>query len=64
MKMNSTTANTAARQLTHSNTGIPDSDIEKIADEIIAHGCNADGMLPSIPLIGRDGIVKVLNMAK
>jgi alcohol dehydrogenase class IV len=44
--------------------GIPHSDIEKIADEIVAHGCNAEGMLPSLPPIGRDGIIEVLNMAK
>lgn len=49
---------------TLSDAGIPDSDIEKIADEIVAHGCDANGMLPSIPPIGRDGIVKILDMAK
>ena len=49
---------------TLSAAGLPLSDIEKIADEIVAHGCNAQGELPSIPPIGRDGIVKILNMAK
>ncbi len=49
---------------TLSAAGIPESDIEKIADEIVAHGCNAEGMLPSIPPIGRDGIIKTLNLAK
>ena len=49
---------------TLTGAGIPHSDIEKIADEIVAHGCNAEGLLPSIPPIGRDGIVKILNMAK
>ncbi|MBR6726901.1 MAG: iron-containing alcohol dehydrogenase [Clostridia bacterium] len=43
---------------------IPPEDIEKIADEIVAHGCDAEGMLPSIPKIGRDGILTVLEMAK
>ena len=49
---------------TLSGAGIPLSDIERIADEIVAHGCNAEGMLPSIPPIGRAGIVDILNMAK
>lgn len=49
---------------TLSAAGIPASDIEKIADEIVAHGCNAEGMLPSIPPIGRDGIIRILNLAK
>ena len=49
---------------TLSAAGIPESDIEKIADEIVAHGCNAEGMLPSIPPIGRDGIIKTLSLAK
>ena len=43
---------------------IPAEDIEKIADEIVAHGCDADGNLPSLPKIGKDGILKILNMAK
>lgn len=46
------------------NAGIPASDIEKIADEIVAHGCDANGFLPSLPPIGRDGIVKILHMAE
>ena len=49
---------------TLSAAGIPLSDVERIADEIVAHGCNAEGMLPSIPPIGRDGIIEILNMAK
>ena len=49
---------------TLSAAGIPLTDIEKIANEIVAHGCNAQGQLPSIPPIGRDGIIKILNMAK
>ena len=49
---------------TLSAANIPASDIEKIADEIVEHGCDADGMLPSIPKIGREGIVSILKMAK
>lgn len=49
---------------TLSAAGVPVGDIEKIADEIVAHGCDAEGMLPSIPPVGRDGIIKTLNLAK
>ena len=49
---------------TLSAAGVPLSDIERIADEIVAHGCNAQGELPSIPPIGREGILEILNMAK
>lgn len=49
---------------TLSAAGVPLTDIEKIADEIVAHGCNAQGELPSIPPIGKDGILAILNMAK
>ena len=49
---------------TLSQANIPVGDIEKIACEIVAHGCDAEGMLPSIPRIGKDGILAVLNMAK
>ena len=49
---------------TLSAANIPAEDIEKIADEIVAHGCDADGNLPSLPKIGKDGILAVLNMAK
>ena len=49
---------------TLSAANIPVSDIEKIADEIVAHGCDSEGMLPSIPKIGREGIVNILKMAK
>ena len=48
---------------TLSDANIPSSDIERIADEIVAHGCDADGMLPSIPKIGREGIITILQMA-
>ena len=49
-----------------SAAGIPTDEktLEKIADEIVAHGCDAEGFLPSIPPIGKDGILKILNMAK
>lgn len=49
---------------TLSAANIPAADIEKIANEIVIHGCDADGNLPSIPKIGKDGILTVLNMAK
>ena len=49
---------------TLSAANIPAADIEKIAEEIVIHGCDADGNLPSIPKIGKDGILAVLNMAK
>ena len=49
---------------TLSAAGIPGEDIEMIANEIVAHGCDADGNLPSLPKIGKDGILTVLNMAK
>lgn len=48
---------------TFKDAKVPTDENDKIADEIIAHGCDANGNLPSIPAIGRDGIVKVLNMA-
>jgi len=49
---------------TLSAANIPAGNIEKIAQEIVEHGCDADGMLPSIPKIGKDGILAVLEMAK
>lgn len=49
---------------TLSTAGVPTEDIEKIADNIVAHGCDANGNLPSIPPIGKDGILTTLNMAK
>lgn len=45
------------------SVNIPKEDLDKIADEVIAHGCDADGNLPSIPKIGRDGLMTILNMA-
>ena len=43
--------------------GVPKDELSKIADEVIAHGCDAGGNLPSIPKIGRDGLDKILAMA-
>ena len=45
------------------SVNVPKEDLDKIADEVIAHGCDADGNLPSIPKIGRDGLMTILNMA-
>ena len=45
------------------SVNVPKEDLDKIADELIAHGCDADGNLPSIPKIGRDGLMTILNMA-
>lgn len=45
------------------SVGIPKEDLEKIAEEVITHGCDADGNLPSIPKIGKDGLMQILNMA-
>ncbi len=45
------------------DAGIPSEDIEKIADEIVKLGCDKNGNLPSIPPIGRSGIVEVLKMS-
>lgn len=45
------------------SVNVPKEDLNKIADEVIAHGCDADGNLPSIPKIGRDGLMTILNMA-
>ena len=36
----------------------------KKADEIVTHSCDANGFLPSLPPIGRDGIVKILHVAE
>ena len=45
------------------SVNVPKEDLDKIADDVIAHGCDADGNLPSIPKIGRDGLMTILNMA-
>ena len=45
------------------SVNVPKEDLDKIADEVIAHGCDADGNLPCIPKIGRDGLMTILNMA-
>lgn len=51
---------------TLSAAGIPttEDELAQIADDIVAHGCDADGNLPSIPKIGKPGILKILSMAK
>jgi len=49
---------------TLSAAGIPTEDIEKIADNIVEHGCDANGNLASIPPIGRDAILEILHMAE
>ena len=49
---------------TLTSAGVPVADIEKIADEIVAHGCDADGNLPSIPKIGREGILEILHLSE
>jgi alcohol dehydrogenase YqhD (iron-dependent ADH family) len=46
------------------SAGVPADEIEAIADDIIKHGCSAEGFLPSIPALGRADIVEILNMAK
>ena len=43
---------------------VPLEEIPAIAEDILAHGCDANGNLPSIPPIGKDGILEILNMAK
>lgn len=43
--------------------GVPKNELTKIADEVIAHGCDAQGNLPSIPKIGREGLETILDMA-
>ncbi len=43
--------------------GVPTDELDKVADDIVAHGCDADGNLPSLPPIGRGGILTVLQMA-
>ena len=48
---------------TLTDAGVPSEDIDKIADEIVKLGCDKNGNLPSIPPIGRDGIVEILKMS-
>lgn len=47
-----------------SEVGIPESEFDAIADDIVRLGCDANGNLPSIPPIGRDGIMEILKLAK
>ena len=44
--------------------GIEEKDFGAIADDIVAHGCDLNGNLPSIPPIGREGILKTLYLAR
>ncbi|MBP3388852.1 MAG: iron-containing alcohol dehydrogenase [Clostridia bacterium] len=44
--------------------GIPAEDHLRITEEILLHGCNAEGYLPSLPPIGREGIGEILRMAQ
>jgi len=47
-----------------STAGVPVEEIPEIAEDILMHGCDAEGNLPSIPPIGKDGILEILNLAK
>lgn len=49
---------------TLSEVQISENDFEAIADDIVRLGCDSNGNLPSIPPIGRDGIIEVLKLAK
>lgn len=53
----------APHTLTAAGVPTDEESLAKIADEIVCHGCDANGNLPSIPPIGQDGILKVLHMA-
>ena len=48
---------------TLTEVNVPETELDAIADDIVRHGCDKNGNLPSIPLIGRDGILKVLKMS-
>ena len=49
--------------LTEANIPTTSADLENIADNILLHGCDANGNLPSIPPIGKDGILEILKLA-
>ena len=49
---------------TLSEVGVPESDLEMIADEIIKTGGDANGNLPGFPPIGYDDVSKILQLAK
>lgn len=53
----------APHTLRAANIPTDQESLNKIADEIVCHGCDANGNLPSIPPIGRDGILEILHMA-
>lgn len=42
---------------------ITEKDFDMIADEVVRLGCDANGNLPSIPAIGRDGIMATLRLS-
>lgn len=42
---------------------ITEKDFDMIADEIVRLGCDANGNLPSIPAVGRDGIMQTLKLS-
>ncbi len=46
-----------------SEVNIPKEDLDKIADDVVRLGCNAQGELPSIPPIKRDGLMQILKLA-
>lgn len=45
------------------SVGIPKEDLEKIANDVVRLGCDADGNLPSIPKIDRNGLMDILKLA-
>lgn len=48
---------------TLTEVGVPEKDFDAIADDIVRLGCDKNGNLPSIPAIGRDGIMEILKMS-
>ena len=49
---------------TLSEVGVPESDFERVVDEIVKTGCDTQGNLPGFPPIDRDGIEAILQLAK
>lgn len=49
--------------VTLTEIGVDESEIEAIADDVVKQGCDADGMLASIPPIDRNGIIETLKLA-
>lgn len=48
---------------TLSEVGVPASDLEMIADEIIKTGGDANGNFPGFPPIGYDDVLEILRLA-